>query len=273
MRVQVKARQFWGDMVYTHDSDLVAVLMHMGYYAHNLPQAPQQLVETRAIIRLVPSLPVYPSKVRYVKSREWHKPSDVCAYKVGVCSRDPHPRLLSEDLHTACIAPTTRTWTAGRSSPLQSFKNWCWLLCVLLQVERFWLVTRSGSVVEMQPCVDDLPAPQATVQPQASDRAITTRNTGARGRVPQEATIQYSLSNEPWLKYTLATVADKGLKPSQLTSARLIDHVLYVETARWVVWGLVTPARTGTSQKHTFVMHTQCCTHSATGIHHVEHNC
>ena len=42
----------------------------------------------------------------------------------------------------------------------------------------------------------------------------------------------YSLANEPWLKYTLAAVADKGLKPGQWTSSRLLDEVLYVESAR-----------------------------------------
>ncbi len=35
---------------------------------------------------------------------------------------------------------------------------------------------------------------------------------------------------EPWLKYSIGVVADRGLKPSQCTSARLKKEVLYVET-------------------------------------------
>jgi len=80
--------------------------------------------------------------------------------------------------------------------------------------------------------VDQLPAPAATVQPQSSDRHITTRNTGAKGKqMPQEVSVQYNLCNEPWLRYTLAAVADKGLKPSQWTSSSLIDSVLFLETS------------------------------------------
>lgn len=32
---QVRARQLWGSDVYTEDSDLVAVLMHCGYWYHS----------------------------------------------------------------------------------------------------------------------------------------------------------------------------------------------------------------------------------------------
>ena len=42
--------------------------------------------------------------------------------------------------------------------------------------------------------------------------------------------MQYNLCNEPWLKYSMGGVADRGLKRSQWTSARLNDDVLYVET-------------------------------------------
>jgi Histone deacetylation protein Rxt3 len=34
---QVKARQLWGDKIYTDDSDVVAVLMHLGYYGMHNP--------------------------------------------------------------------------------------------------------------------------------------------------------------------------------------------------------------------------------------------
>lgn len=106
------------------------------------------------------------------------------------------------------------------------------------------MVTRTGAHVELSPCIDELPAPLATVQPQATDRQITTRNTGSKGKQSQEVSVQFNLCNEPWLRYTLAAISDKGLKPSQWTAARLHDEVLFLETARcaaagtcaWLVW-------------------------------------
>ena len=47
-------RQIWGDSIYTGDSDIVAVLMHLGYFAHYLSQPPPQVQEFRALIRLLP---------------------------------------------------------------------------------------------------------------------------------------------------------------------------------------------------------------------------
>ena len=46
----------------------------------------------------------------------------------------------------------------------------------------------------------------------------------------QEITLQYNLCNEPWLKYTMTAVSDRGLKPSQWTSARLHSETLFLET-------------------------------------------
>ncbi len=44
----------------------------------------------------------------------------------------------------------------------------------------------------------------------------------------------YNLCNEPWLKYTLGALADRGLRPGQWTSARLREETLYLETSAWV---------------------------------------
>lgn len=49
----------------------------------------------------------------------------------------------------------------------------------------------------------------------------------------QEVSIQFNLCNEPWLKYTLSAIADKGMKHSGWTSARLRSEVLFLETNRW----------------------------------------
>ena len=53
--------------------------------------------------------------------------------------------------------------------------------------------------------------------------------------------MQYNLCNEPWLKYAIGAVADRGLKASQWTSARLSSDVLFVETHRCVEYLTLTP--------------------------------
>ena len=45
-----------------------------------------------------------------------------------------------------------------------------------------------------------------------------------------QVTVQYNLCNEPWTKYSMGTVADRGLLPTKWTSVRLQRHVLYLET-------------------------------------------
>lgn len=45
-------------------------------------------------------------------------------------------------------------------------------------------------------------------------------------------TVVFNLSNEPRMKYTLNTVADKGFENSNYTSFRLMDDVLFVETQK-----------------------------------------
>jgi hypothetical protein len=46
-----------------------------------------------------------------------------------------------------------------------------------------------------------------------------------------QVTVLYNLCNEPWLKYTLGALADRGLKPGQWTSARLREETLFLETS------------------------------------------
>lgn len=84
---QVKARQLWGDTTYTHDSDIVAVLLHRGYY-RIVPEQPSSVVtELRVHIKLLPAQWQYPSKTRHgLRSRSWRlNPEEggkYCSYKV-----------------------------------------------------------------------------------------------------------------------------------------------------------------------------------------------
>ncbi|KAG1671779.1 hypothetical protein FOA52_000156 [Chlamydomonas sp. UWO 241] len=176
---RVKTRQLWGDCIYTSDSDVVAVLMHLGYFPHYLPSAPPQVQELHVLLRLVPPQQTYPSKARFLKSRAWCSPVKGCAFQVEGC----------------------------------------------------WLITRSGTTIDLDPSVSEVPAPYPTVNA-TLNRPQNTRSTGRGGvKVGQEVSVQYNLCNEPWLKYTLAAIADRGLKPPHWTSARLLTDVLLLETA------------------------------------------
>ncbi|RWR92655.1 zinc finger CCCH domain-containing protein 13 isoform X2 [Cinnamomum micranthum f. kanehirae] len=60
---------------------------------------------------------------------------------------------------------------------------------------------------------------------------ILLQNALRQQRFVREVTIQYNLCNEPWVKYSISMVADKGLKKPLYTSARLKKgEVLYLET-------------------------------------------
>lgn len=57
---QVRARQLWGTDVYTEDSDLVACLVHTGFYKLTSASAPLGLIELRATLRPVAGQPGAP---------------------------------------------------------------------------------------------------------------------------------------------------------------------------------------------------------------------
>jgi hypothetical protein len=108
----------------------------------------------------------------------------------------------------------------------------------------------SGAVAELDPSASRSPGATPTFVLSASERAVHTRAASAdaqrRQRYLREVTLQYSLCHEPWTKYTVAAVADRGLKRAQWTSARLRNEVLYLETQRArfeLTWeGLTGPA-------------------------------
>ncbi|KAJ7518413.1 hypothetical protein O6H91_21G067900 [Diphasiastrum complanatum] len=102
-------------------------------------------------------------------------------------------------------------------------------------VERCYIIKSGGDSIELEPCINRIPAVAPTLAPATTERTVTTRaassNAYRQHRFVQEVTIQYNLCNEPWLKYSMSYVADRGLKKSQYTSTRLKKgDVLYVET-------------------------------------------
>lgn len=56
------------------------------------------------------------------------------------------------------------------------------------------------------------------------------RGGGPSPQAEPEVTLQYNLCNEPWLKYSLGAVADRGLQRSGWTSVRLRTAVLLLES-------------------------------------------
>eukprot|EP00899_Mesostigma_viride_P006932 jgi/Mesvir1/1623/Mv05062-RA.4 len=182
---QVRARQLWGTGTYTDDSDIVAVLMHMGYYTPMASGPPPIVKEFRATVAILPPQDGYiSSSCNSIRSRAWGATRGGCSYTVVRC----------------CVVKT------------------------------------NGGVVELEPSQARGPLSRVppTFNPAIIERQVTTRSSMVSGRGHQkyipEVTAQYNLCNEPWLKYSTAVIADRGLKPEQWTSFRVTQEVLYVET-------------------------------------------
>tara|TARA_B100000401_G_scaffold92412_1_gene59093 strand:+ start:184 stop:1005 length:822 start_codon:yes stop_codon:yes gene_type:complete len=168
--------------VYTSDSDVVAALMHTGFW---LPGStcPPQLLELVATARAVPPAEQHLSTSRNgIRSRSWGRVLTGFSYKVE-----------------ACRAITVNNQT----------------------------IELTGDPERIKPC-----AP--TFFPNVVESVVNTRasqaNAERRQKLIQEVTIQYNLCNEPWLKYSVASVCDRGFKRSEWTSARLRRETLYLET-------------------------------------------
>jgi hypothetical protein len=83
MVLQVKSRQLWGDEVYTDDSDVVAVLLHLGYYAASNVTCNPLIARFYAQVNLLPPQEQYLSATRNaVRSRCWFAKTEGCSYQV-----------------------------------------------------------------------------------------------------------------------------------------------------------------------------------------------
>ncbi|KAK1426519.1 hypothetical protein QVD17_15193 [Tagetes erecta] len=182
---QVKGGQLWGTDIYTHDSDLVAVLMHTGYCRPTASPPPPAIQELRATVRVLPPQDCYVSTLRNnVRSRAWG-----AAIGCG-CS---------------------------------------------FRVERCHIVKKAGGTIDLEPCLTHTSTVEPTLAPVVVERTMTTRaaasNALRQQRFVREVTLQYNLCNEPWIKYSISAIADKGLKKPLFTSARLKKgEVLYLES-------------------------------------------
>lgn len=131
--------------------------------------------------------------------------------------------LPPQDCYISTLRNNVRSRAWGASTGCSFRVEWC---CI---------VKKSGGTIDLEPCHTYTSAIEPTLVPMAVERAITTRaaasNTSRKQRFVREVTIQYNLCNEPWIKYSISIVADKGLKRPLYTSARLKKgEVLYLES-------------------------------------------
>jgi hypothetical protein len=223
---QVRARQLWGTDTYTSDSDLVAVLMHRGYY---LPSAatPPSLVELRAVVRAVAPLETYASTSRNgVRSRSWGAVRVGCSFAVESCvavlsaakAKERGGGGLGVAIPGEPSAPRAKGPGAKKAAAAAAAAA----------------DDAPATFVTLTPDPDRFAATTPTFFPNNVESVVNTRasaaNSERRGKLVREVTVQYNLCNEPWLKYGAAAVADRGFKKSEWTAARLRRETLFLES-------------------------------------------
>nr|XP_027078306.1 uncharacterized protein LOC113701740 isoform X1 [Coffea arabica] len=114
-------------------------------------------------------------------------------------------------------------------------RSWGAAIGCSYRVERCCVVKKGGAVFDVQPCLTHSSSMEPTLAPVAVERTMTTRaaasNALRQQRFVREVTVQFNLCGEPWLKYSISVVADKGLKKPLFTASRLKKgEVLYLET-------------------------------------------
>lgn len=154
----------------------------------------------------------------------------------GYCrpTASPPPPTIQELRATIRVLPPQDCYTSKLRNNVRS-RAWGAGIGCSYRVERCYIVKKGGGTIELEPCLTHSSTVEPTLAPMAVERSMTTRaaasNALRQQRFVREVTIQYNLCNEPWIKYSISIVADKGLKKPLFTSARLKKgEVLYLET-------------------------------------------
>ncbi|KAL2967585.1 hypothetical protein AAZX31_16G184400 [Glycine max] len=161
----------------------------------------------------------------------------------GYCrpTASPPPMAVQELRTTIRVLPPQDYIFCTSSGYISTLRNnvrsraWGAAIGCSYKVERCCIVKKGGGTIDLEPCLTHTSTVEPTLAPVAIERTITTRaaasNALRQQRFVREVTIQYNLCNEPWIKYSISIVADKGLKKPLYTSARLKKgEVLYLET-------------------------------------------
>ncbi|KAF2283134.1 hypothetical protein GH714_043464 [Hevea brasiliensis] len=154
----------------------------------------------------------------------------------GYCrpTASPPPPAIQELCATIRVLPPQDSYTSMLRNNVRS-RAWGAGIGCSYRVERCCIVKKGGGTIDLEPCLTHTSAVEPTLAPVAVERTMTTRaaasNALRQQRFVREVTIQYNLCNEPWIKYSISIVADKGLKKPLYTSARLKKgEVLFLET-------------------------------------------
>ncbi|XP_042027413.1 U1 small nuclear ribonucleoprotein 70 kDa-like [Salvia splendens] len=154
----------------------------------------------------------------------------------GYCrpTASPPPSATQELRATIRVLPPQDSYNSTLRNNVRS-RAWGAAIGCSYRVERCCIVKKGGGIIDLEPCLTHSSTMEPTLAPVAVERTMTTRaaasNASRQQRFVREVTIQFNLCMEPWLKYSISAVADKGLKKSLFTSARLKKgEVLYVET-------------------------------------------
>ncbi|KGN62230.1 zinc finger CCCH domain-containing protein 13 [Cucumis sativus] len=154
----------------------------------------------------------------------------------GYCrlTASPPPPAIQELRATIRVLPPQDCYISTLRNNVRS-RAWGAAIGCSYCVERCCIVKKGGGAIDLEPCLTHTSAVEPTLAPVAVERTMTTRaaasNALRQQRFVREVTIQYNLCNEPWIKYSISIVADKGLKKPLYTSARLKKgEVLYLET-------------------------------------------
>lgn len=154
----------------------------------------------------------------------------------GYCrpTASPPPPAIQELRATIRVLPPQDCYISTLRNNVRS-RAWGAAIGCSYRVERCCIVKKGGGTIDLEPCLTHTSTVEPTLAPVAVERTMTTRaaasNALRQQRFVREVTIQYNLCNEPWIKYSISIVADKGLKKPLYTSARLKKgEVLYLET-------------------------------------------
>ncbi|KAJ1417288.1 LCCL domain superfamily [Sesbania bispinosa] len=154
----------------------------------------------------------------------------------GYCrpTASPPPMAIQELRATIRVLPPQDCYISTLRNNVRS-RAWGAAIGGSYRVERCCIVKKGGGTIDLEPCHTHTSTIEPTLALVTVERTMTTRaaasNALRQQRLTREVTIQYNLCNEPWIKYSISIVADKGLKKPLYTSARLKKgEVLYLET-------------------------------------------
>ncbi|XP_071687929.1 uncharacterized protein [Rutidosis leptorrhynchoides] len=154
----------------------------------------------------------------------------------GYCrpTASPPPPAVQELRATVRVLPPQNCYGSTLRNNVRS-RAWGAAIGCSYRVERCYIVKKGGGTIDLEPCLTHTSTVEPTLAPVVVERTMTTRaaasNALRQQRFVREVTLQYNLCNEPWIKYSISAIADKGLKKPLFTSARLKKgEVLYLES-------------------------------------------